>query len=230
MTISFRKMTAAIVSMIIGSVLVLTFPAQAHASPPGEELAPSQEEIEAVAPSQAEIDAVKAAVDAKPICPSKNEATIEKSSVSAASLGSYPTFKGTILVTQDKFAGIIPSGHAAIIFRYDTVIESLQDGVTWGANDWNVTKNTAYGAEVISTSSEQDQVAANRCYNQIGKPYNYNFFDIWTRDSFYCSQLVWAAFYDLYRVDISTADFGTAIYPMEILNSPKVNVIYNKSI
>lgn len=190
---------------------------------------PTQLELDAMAPSEQELKSVKEKVDAKPIYEHKASGETQSSTLATTATGTYPTFKGTILVTADKFSGIIPTGHAAIIFRYDTVVESLAQGVTWGPNDWNYSKQTAYGAEVKGVTSMEAQLAANWCLNQEGKPYNYNFFDTMTRDRFYCSQLVWAAFYDLYNVDISTSDFGTAIYPMEILNSPNVQVIYRKS-
>ena len=123
---------------------------------------------------------------------------------------------------------MVPTGHAAIVFRYDTVIESLAEGVTYGPNDWNTSKGTAYGADVRGTTSLQDQAASNWCFNQVGKPYNYNYLDTATRSKFYCSQLVWAAFKDNYGIDINTDFAGAAIYPMEILDSPNVNVIYRK--
>lgn len=63
----------------------------------------------------------------------------------------------------------------------------------------------------------------------MGKPYNYNYLDTATRSSFYCSQLVWASFKDKYGIDISTDFAGAAIYPMEILDSPNVSVIYHKN-
>lgn len=38
----------------------------------------------------------------------------------------------------------------------------------------------------------------------------------------------WAAFKDSYGIDINTDFVGEAVYPMEILDSPNVNVIYRK--
>ena len=108
------------------------------------------------------------------------------------------------------------------------MIESLVEGVTYGPNDWNTSKGTAYGADVRGTTSLQDQAASNWCFNQVGKPYNYNYLDTATRSKFCCSQLVWAAFKDNYGIDINTDFAGAAIYPMEILDSPNVNVIYRK--
>lgn len=183
-------------------------------------------------PTQEEVDELTARINAKPIYThkedGKTEGTIVESKSRAAYSGTYPTYKGTILVTSDKFKGLVPTGHAAIVFRYDTVIESLAEGVTYGPNDWNTSKGTAYGADVRGTTSLQDQAASNWCFDQVGKPYNYNYLDTATRSKFYCSQLVWAAFKDNYGIDINTDFAGAAIYPMEILDSPNVNVIYRK--
>ena len=160
-------------------------------------------------PTQEEVDELTARINAKPIYThkedGKTEGTIVESKSRAAYSGTYPTYKGTILVTSDKFKGLVPTG-----------------------NDWNTSKGTAYGADVRGTTSLQDQAASNWCFDQVGKPYNYNYLDTATRSKFYCSQLVWAAFKDNYGIDINTDFAGAAIYPMEILDSPNVNVIYRK--
>lgn len=141
---------------------------------------------------------------------------------------SYPTRSGVILVTNDKYKGLIPTGHAAIIYSYNTVIESLSCGVVAGPNNWNYSKQTCYGVTATGTSVTQDKNAAEWCYKQIGKPYNYNFINIWTRDRFYCSQLVWAAFYDNFRINLSTNALNIPIHPIELVISPHTNVIYKK--
>lgn len=116
-------------------------------------------------PTQEEVDELTARINAKPICThkedGKTEGAIVESKSRAAYSGTYPTYKGTILVTSDKFKGLVPTGHAAIVFRYDTVIESLAEGVTYGPNDWNTSKGTAYGADVRGTTScKRDNVFA----------------------------------------------------------------------
>ena len=179
-------------------------------------------------PPQNEVEEMKKRIDAKPIVPPKADISHNEANPASDITGRYPTYKGTILVTADAYKNLIPTGHAGIILRYDTVIESLAQGVTWGPNDWNESKQTAYGANVTKTTSTQDQLAANWCFNQEGKPYNFNYLDTGTRERFYCSQLVWAAFMDLYGIDISTSAWGPAIYPMEILDSPNVQLIYAK--
>lgn len=67
----------------------------------------------------------------------------------------------------------------------------------------------------LSTSLRHD--AAMWTGPQIGKPYNWNFFNKWRRDAFYCSQLCWAAYWDkspwYWKIDIDgipdNIDFGS---------------------
>lgn len=140
--------------------------------------------------------------------------------------GTYPTRKGVILVTPDKYKGIIPTGHAAIIYTSTTVVESLSGGVTTGANNWNKTRSKCYGVTVSGTTTTQDSNAANWCYRQIGKKYNWNYLNVSTRNSFYCSHLVWAAFKDLYGIDLNTGSYGVAVHPMELVNTSRTYKIY----
>ncbi|MDO4469738.1 MAG: YiiX/YebB-like N1pC/P60 family cysteine hydrolase [Bacillota bacterium] len=148
--------------------------------------------------------------------------------IATRSTGSYPTRKGVILVTADAYKGLIPTGHAGIIYNAFTVVESTSKGVVTGKNNWNKSKKTCYGVSVRSTTSEQDRKAADWCYNQLKKPYNYNFLNIGTRKEFYCSQLVWAAFKDKYGIDLNTKTFGKAIHPLELVTSSKTSIIYEK--
>lgn len=133
-----------------------------------------------------------------------------------------------ILVTADKYKGLIPTGHAGIIWTSSTIVESLSNGVTTGPNDWNTSKTSCYGISVKGTTVDEDNEASNWCYRQLGKPYNYNYFNVSTRKKFYCSQLVWAAFKDNYGIDLDTSDFGDAVHPMELVNSSKTYTIYKK--
>lgn len=149
-------------------------------------------------------------------------------SFATLSIGSYPTRKGVILVTKDAYKGLIPTGHAAIIYSRNIVIESLIGGVTSGKNDWNTSKSTCYGVTVNGTTTAQDAIAADWCYNRIGKPYNFNYLNTKTRNSFYCSQLIWAAFLDNFNIDLNTSDFLGAIHPVELVSTSKTRIIYEK--
>lgn len=159
-----------------------------------------------------------------------NNAPIEPDKVpqTRSAYGTYPTRKGVILATNDKYMGLIPTGHAAIIYTSSTVVESLSEGVTMGNNNWHTSKSQAYGITVRSTTAAQDAKAADYCYNQRGYPYNFDYFDINTRTKFYCSQLVWAAFKDLYNIDLNTSAYGTAIHPLELRDTDKTSLIYRK--
>ena len=145
-----------------------------------------------------------------------------------SSMGSYPRRKGVILVTGDAFIGLIPTGHAAIIYSDDYVVEALWDGVTVGLNNWDKEKHTCYGVTVKGTTTTQDKIAANWCMNQRWKDYNLLFYNTGTRSCFYCSQLVWAAFKDNFGIDLNTEHFGAAIHPMELVWTNKTRKIYEK--
>lgn len=95
----------------------------------------------------------------------------------ATSSGSYPTRKGTILVTPDAYKGLIPTGHAAIVLNKSEVVESLSNGVGVHKNNWKTKKNKIYGVSVKGTTASQDAAAANWCRAQVGKKYNWNYFD-----------------------------------------------------
>lgn len=144
------------------------------------------------------------------------------------STGEYPTRKGIILVTGDAYKGLIPTGHAGIIYGANTVVESLSGGVTTGDNNWNTTKKSCYAVTVKGTNAEQDKAAANWCHDQINKPYNWNYFDTGARDKFYCSQLVWAAFLDNFGIDLNTNDFFNAIHPLELVSTDETRLVYEK--
>lgn len=105
----------------------------------------------------------------------------------------------------------------------------IYERVTTGKNNWNTTKSKCWGVTVKGTTTAQDASAANWCYNKIGKPYNYVFTNVSTREKFYCSQLVWASFKDLYGIDLNTSTLGSIVTPMELVNTDKTSVIYSKS-
>ncbi len=148
------------------------------------------------------------------------------------SSGFYPIRKGTILVTDDWYKGLIPTGHAAIIYTNSTVVESVAEGVVVGKNNWDTSKTTCTAVGVSGTTAEEDRIAADWCYKQKGKPYNYNYFNTGTRNSFYCSHLVWAAFKDKYGIDLNTDAFktpvGNPIHPSELVSSSKTFTVYTK--
>lgn len=139
----------------------------------------------------------------------------------------YPTRKGVILVTKDtvhKAAGMV--GHAAIVYSRTKIIESTIDGVKQGNNNWDK-KKSCWAGTVKKTTAKQDAAAASWCWKQAGKPYNYNFFNTKCRNKFYCSQLVYAAFLDKYKVDLNYK--SGIVYPADLLrDSSKTTITYKK--
>lgn len=118
-----------------------------------------------------DIEAAVALAESQPVVPDKG------TNISAfATSGTYPTRKGVILSTNTNasLGGATFVGHAAIIYNSSTVVESLSKGVTTGKNNWNTTKSKCWGVIVKGTTSAQDAAAADWCYKQIGKSYNYN--------------------------------------------------------
>ncbi len=155
----------------------------------------------------------------------------DKGVITRGITGTYPTRKGVILSTPTNasLGGKTFVGHSAIIYSASKVVESLGDGVTTGNNNWNSTKTKCYGVTVYGTTAAEDAAAADYCYNKIGCPYNYNFLNVNTRTKFYCSQLVWASYLDLYEIDLNTSTLGNIITPMELVNTDKTYTIYSKT-
>ncbi|HEM2750017.1 TPA: hypothetical protein U1344_000331 [Streptococcus suis] len=150
-----------------------------------------------------------------------------------APVGSWSTRAGVIVVSDATSSGVITHGHAGIMGtgnRHSYIIESNPaDGVQAKHKTWPKA-NQVWQLEVRNTTLAQDRAAAQWAANQIGKPYNFNFYDVWRRDRFYCSQLVWAAYRDTVgsKADISLNDYGAAIHPFELRDHSNTAVIYRK--
>jgi uncharacterized protein YycO len=164
----------------------------------------------------------------------------------SAGVGTYPTKKGKILVTTDWLAGLLPTGHSAIVLNsqyawssYPKITSPAVDGraiegVQREANDWNdpTRRTTCFAVDVIRTTDSQESAAVDWCARQAGKPYNFNFLNITTRSSFYCSQLTWAAFKDLYDIDLNTDEWAIGgsnpVHPVEFVHSNETTLIYRQ--
>jgi hypothetical protein len=70
--------------------------------------------------------------------------------------------------------------------RPGVVSGPLTESGTWIAFDTAIVR--------VKTSAENRNRAGNYALAQKGDPYNWKFWDKWTQDAFYCSQLDWAAF------------------------------------
>jgi Uncharacterized distant relative of cell wall-associated hydrolases len=141
----------------------------------------------------------------------------------------YPIAKGFILVTDDKYKGVVPSGHAGIVYSVDTAIESMPEGVVKKANTWWSRYNTCYGGYVKDTTQAVKNQAADWAAKQLGKPYNYDFYNINTTQKFYCSQLVWASYKKTVGIDLNASVCGQAIHPAELSSSSKVQICYRQT-
>lgn len=149
-------------------------------------------------------------------------------------LGKYPTRKGVILVTSTgKIANVV--GHAAIVYSKGYIIESVEKGVVISKNNWKTKKNNMAAVTVRSTTMEQDKKVSDWCLKQKGKKYNYNYYSINSKGSYYCSQLIWAGYKNLCKINLNTKvyDVGKnkAIGPYEFVRktSSLVYPIYMKN-
>lgn len=164
-----------------------------------------------------------------PALPDKSEdGTVPSRDVQVCSTNLYPSRKGIILVTDVKVSGIVPTGHAAIVYNGTYCVESVAEGVVLGKNNWNTQYQNCAAAAVEGTTFAQDEAVGNWCYRQIGKPYNWSYYNISRRDAFYCAQLVWAGYNDLCGIDLNTSEAGAAIHPLELLWSPNTYKVYGK--
>lgn len=146
---------------------------------------------------------------------------------SAKTTGTYPKRSGVIMVTSDKYKGLIPTGHAAIVYSKNIVVEALSKGVTKGKNNWEDSKDECWGVTTYNTTDGQDATVADMCYSEIGKPYNYNYLNIKTRSKYYCSHLIYAKYLDRYGIDLNTDAYTKkAVHPMELVNTSKTYTIY----
>jgi hypothetical protein len=109
----------------------------------------------------------------------------------------------------------VPHGH------WDTERMALQRGLLF---------DTLYGVssplDGLQISEEQEHEMRKRvaqyCLTQVGKPYNLNFLNSETEDSFYCSQLAYKAYQQI-DIDLNTGlameqlpGTNNIIYPQEI--------------
>lgn len=145
--------------------------------------------------------------------------------------GNYPSAKGSILVTPDKMKNILPLGHTAIVDSKNYVYEATSKGVVRGLNNWNKSKKITFGLKVNNTSDSDIKKVMSYVKKQVNKKYNYNFMNTKTRKKFYCSHLIFSAFYDVLNINLDTNLFGNAakggaIHPLELVLSKNTKVIY----
>jgi len=148
---------------------------------------------------------------------------------SGSSLGTY----GDILVTYSFSSfgiDVAATGHAAIVYNNSNyTVESFPDGgVRVYNNDW-ANKSKVYGVRVKGASGSDYTNAASYALTQANsqKPYNWNFFNKGTTDSFYCSQLVWRAWKNQgYEVDRMNLGDWEPVSPAELVGGDGTYVFY----
>jgi len=145
----------------------------------------------------------------------------------AGSVGSY----GDILVTlsdSSNSSSAWAGGHAGVVYNQTTVIESFGNrspsGVQRWPNNWATRYSNVKGLWVSGAEHADYRYAADYANAQIGKPYNWNFFDITTTSKFYCSQLAWRAWYNRGW----NLNDGGAVWPVDLVESPYTVVFYSK--
>ena len=154
-------------------------------------------------------------------CKSTLQSIGKVSSYKNSVVGTYPTRKGVILVTSTgKVANVL--GHAAIVYSKGFIIESVEKGVVISKNNWKTKKKNMAAVTVRGTTANQDRKVSDWCLKQRGKKYNYNYYGINSKGSYYCSQLIWAGYKNLYKINLNTKvyDVGKnkAIGPYEFVS------------
>ncbi len=148
----------------------------------------------------------------------------------SSALGTY----GDILVSLIISSGSVGfAGHAAIVDTNSAMtIESYaksfspidKDGVQYYTNNWN-NSSGALLVRPYGASLSQYNKAVAYSQKQVGKPYNWNFFNKTTTSSFYCSQLVWLAWLDA-GIDVEKGSFPNGVIaPADIVNSSNTYIV-----
>lgn len=158
-----------------------------------------------------------------------------KSEISTYSTGSWSWRDGVICVT-DSYASVsfFNNGHAGMIavapYYYATIEANPSDGVQIRYGDWPSKYSTGRIVQVgvLSTTEAQDQQAAQWACNRIGYPYQFGINRLGSRDAFYCSQLVYAAYKDVCGVDLNTIAWPGYIHPFELIDTSKTAIIYER--
>ena len=140
---------------------------------------------------------------------------------------------GDILVTYSFSSfgtDVAAVGHAAIVHNNSNyTVESFPDGgVAVYDNNWR-DKSNVYGVRVKGASLNDYRNAASYALSQAKakKPYNWNFFNKGTTDSFYCSQLVWRSWKNQgYEVDRMNLGDWEPVSPAELVGGSQTYVFY----
>jgi len=159
----------------------------------------------------------------------------DKADKTRAAYGNWSWRDGVICVTEEgSNLLVVNSWHAAIVApqKIEVVAEAEGIGKTVRLRKgmWTSNKYKIWQVGVKSTSVQQDLKVGEWAGKQVGKPYNLNFWNIKQKDSFYCSQLVWAAYYYTAGVDLDKTDnnIGSAwaVHPGEFVDNTLTAITY----
>lgn len=149
----------------------------------------------------------------------KNNKQLEsKNSVAASGVDKYGgMLNGYYFIGTEGSSGQLGTGHVAIVSdsQYRQTTEAyLNGGVQKYIRKWDNAKKF-YKSMAIGSTSTRRANAVKYAVSKVGKPYNTNFFDKWTESKFYCSQLVWRAWYNQ-GIDIDDRKTDTIVSPIEV--------------
>lgn len=141
------------------------------------------------------------------------------SSKAATNEGYTNMLPGYYYISVNGSIGGLGTGHAAIRSSQDlqTIEAYPKDGVKRYDKKWNYERKFYKAMAVGSTTSRREK-AAKYAESKVGKAYNNNFLDKWNETKFYCSQLVWRAWYNQ-GINIDNKPNDNIVSPVEIGNS-----------
>lgn len=152
----------------------------------------------------------------------------------SSALGTVGDILVSLIVDSGSFGF---AGHAAIVHTDRSLtIESYAgsfspigiDGVQIYENNWMNSQGSLqlrpYGASLSDYTT-----AANYAIQQVGKPYNWNFFNKTTTDAFYCSQLVWLSWLEVGINTETGSPPNGIIAPADLVNSSNTYIVYHVS-
>ena len=157
-------------------------------------------------------------------------------------VGVYPREAGKILVTNDWAAGLVATGHAALVadasrawssfpwFASPKYYGEAVEGVQLEFNDWDNPNrhSTCFGLTVNGVTKAQEEATVAWCSRQVGKIYNYSFSETSGLFSYYCSQLVWDAYKKNTGINLDTLAYGWMIHPTELIDSLFTSILYRQ--
>ncbi|WP_297089807.1 YiiX/YebB-like N1pC/P60 family cysteine hydrolase [Thermococcus sp.] len=159
----------------------------------------------------------------------------------------YPTnvIPGDIVIGHGQKSDFFIPGywtHTGIVAYYDpyygdwVVIEAWESGIRMVLLSDFLSRYDAVAVLRVATSDYVRQNAVYFAYQQLGKPYDWGW---WTKqvygDSYYCSELVWAAYIAAGGPDIDanpgwTWTYLNGVAPQEVYDDDDTYVIYYHSV